>query len=60
MQMSDFAFESSCLKCCKLNDVKAENHVTYIGYFVSVFGQDGYENCSLILNEFSCSKNQIP
>ena len=27
---------------------KAENHVTYFGYFVPVFGQNGKENCSLL------------
>ena len=28
------------------NNIKAENHVTYFGYFVLVFGQNGEEKCS--------------
>ena len=41
---------------------KAENHMT-LRLFCTVFGQNGYKNCSLlpsVLNKFSCSKVQIP
>ena len=31
----------------KQRDSKVENHVTYFGYFVPVFGQNRKENCSV-------------